>query len=243
MAVFDGNGADGKVLRMGDRHTKSLVHPALSQLRAYWEGLRARGDLPGRNDIDPRGIERALEHAFIAERVAPGIARIRLAGMHLNDILGMEVRGMPLTAFIEPAMRDEMQRQVERAFAEPAAVEITLESPRGIGRPALVAKMLLLPLRGEGGEILRVLGGLVAEGEIGRAPRRFRLVTVGAERCTATAPSGPLGPGPVRAEPDRPDPRRPELVGLAEPAAPFATETEARPEVRRGHLRLVHSAD
>jgi hypothetical protein len=236
MWFADGGGTDGKVVQMTDRRSKELVHPALSQLRAYWEGLRAKGDLPDRNDIDPRGIERALEHAFIAERIAPGVARLRLAGMHLNDLMGMEVRGMPLTAFIEPAMRDEMQRQVERAFAGPAAVEIMLESGRGIGRPVLRAKMILLPLRGAGGQVVRVLGGFVAEGEIGRAPRRFRLVSAAATTCVQA--ERPADPAPVQA------PRLvPVAAGFAEAPASFAEPARAKAPPRRGHLTLVHSAD
>ena len=243
MVIADGFKTGGRVISMTDRREKSLVHPALSQLRAYWEGLRARGDLPTRNDIDPRGIERALEHAFIAERIAPGIARLRLAGMHLNDLMGMEVRGMPLTAFVEPAMRDELQRQIERAFAEPAAVEILLESARGIGRPVLRAKMILLPLRGEDGKVTRVLGGFVAEGEIGRVPRRFRLVSARAEPC----------PKPVAVElpvaPRAPAVKPALATGFAdEPSAydarvrqDVALQQDPRP--KRAHLRLVHSSD
>ena len=59
--------------------------------------------MPRRAEIDPRGIENALEYAFILERIAPGMARIRLAGIHLSDLMGMEVRGMPLTSFIDAA--------------------------------------------------------------------------------------------------------------------------------------------
>ena len=224
MWAADGFATNGKVVIMADRREKTVVHPALAQLRGYWEGLRARGELPSRNDIDPRGIERALEYAFIAERVAPGVARFRLAGMHLNDLMGMEVRGMPITCFFEPVARDEVQRHIERAFAEPAAVELELESARAIGRPSLGAKMILLPLRGEDGKVLRLLGGMVAEGDLGRAPRRFRLATSLAQPCgrAEPAPATPIG-----------------AAGLAENPAPFTP----KPERRRGHLRLVHSAD
>ncbi len=70
----------------------------LAEVRAYWEGLRVAGDLPRRDQIDPRGIAGALENTFLLERVAPGIARFRLAGMQLHDLMGMDVRGMPLSA-------------------------------------------------------------------------------------------------------------------------------------------------
>ena len=65
--------------------------PAINEVEAYWEGLRMGRTVPMRSEIDPRGIERALEFTFILERIAPGLARFRLSGMHLNDLLGMEV--------------------------------------------------------------------------------------------------------------------------------------------------------
>jgi hypothetical protein len=207
----------GRVVDIADRRgLGEAAHPALQQIRAYWQALRQSGTLPERAEIDPRGIERALDHAFIAERIAPGVARFRLAGMQLNGILGMEVRGMPLTVFFEPIMRDEVQRQTERAFSEPAAVEMRLEAVRGIGRPDLQARLLLLPLRDEAGQVARVLGGFAAMGEIGRTPRRFRLLGAEAQPCFAK-PAAQLSANPI---------------GEGAPRAPaFA----------RGHLRLVHS--
>lgn len=220
---------------MAMNQTRTADHPALAQIRGYWEGLRARGALPARSEIDPRGIERALEHAFIAERVAPGVARLRLAGMHLNDLMGLEVRGMPLTVFFEPVARDAVARLVELAFSGEAPVEIAMESGRGIGRPGLDAKMLLLPLRNEAGEIARVLGGFAATGEIGRAPRRFRLGGAGAV-------AGPLD---TAIEQGLYKPAAP--AGFAEPPKDFAAgapPAQGEPVRRaRGHLRLVHSAD
>ncbi|MEM1421046.1 MAG: PAS domain-containing protein, partial [Pseudomonadota bacterium] len=61
-----------------------MQHPGLSLVEAYWEGLRAGRLVPRRADVDPRGIDQALEYSFILERIAPGMARFRLAGMHLN---------------------------------------------------------------------------------------------------------------------------------------------------------------
>lgn len=222
MWIVGGDNSDKKIVEMSFEQKIGLTHPALSQLRGYWEDLRNGQELPARKDIDPRGIERALEYAFVAERIAPGTARFRLAGMHLNDLMGMEVRGMPLTCFFEPAAREEVQEQIERAFSEPAAVELHLEAPGGLGRPARKAKMILLPLRGEGGQVLRVLGGLVAEGNIGRAPTRFTLTGVEAQSAAGqkTAPK--------------------ELVaGFAETTAPF----DSARKITRGHLSLVYSAD
>ncbi len=201
----------------------------MQELRAYWEALRDGGSVPFRRQIDPRGIERVLEHAFLAERIAPGVARLRLAGRHLADLMGMEVRGMPLSALFVPAAREDLAAQVEQVFAGPARVELELSGERGLGRPALAASMLLLPLRSDRGEVNRALGCLVAEGPIGRTPRRFAMlaaVTVALfpDRASLLPEAGPAQP----------------LPGLAEPAAPFQPQAAPRPAGRPA-LRLVKS--
>lgn len=149
---------------------------AIFQIETYWEGLRNGRIMPSRSDIDPRDIAGALENAFVLERVARGIGRFRLAGMHLSEVLGMEVRGMPLTALILPESRDEMGNVLASVFDEPAVVSLTLTSDRGLGRPEMGARMVLLPLRSDLGDVSRILGCFIAEGKIGRAPRRFRIV-------------------------------------------------------------------
>ncbi|MDE1130590.1 MAG: PAS domain-containing protein, partial [Ascidiaceihabitans sp.] len=78
---------------------------ALSQVESYWEALRGSRLVPKRSEIDPRGIEYALEYTFVLERIAIGMARFRIAGSHLCNIMGMEVRGMPLSSFITPSGR------------------------------------------------------------------------------------------------------------------------------------------
>ncbi|MCR8726339.1 PAS domain-containing protein [Frigidibacter sp. ROC022] len=155
------------------------IFPAVNAVEAYWSALSAQspeGAVPARSRIDPRGIESALAQAFILERIAPGLARFRLAGAHLADLMGMEVRGMPLTALFLPDDREFAGRMLERAFSGPARVSLVLTGERGIGRAPLDARMLLLPLRDEEGRVTRILGALEAKGTIGRQPRRFAIV-------------------------------------------------------------------
>ncbi len=149
------------------------IHSALSQVEEYWNSLRKGRLMPARADVDPRGIAQSLEYTFVLERVAKGLARFRLAGMHLNDLMGMEVRGMPLTAMILPKFRPIVGDALEAVFDEPAIARMTLRSAASIGRPALEAQLLLMPLRSDLGDVSRILGCLVSEGEMGRAPRRF----------------------------------------------------------------------
>lgn len=202
----------------------------ISEVRAYWEALRDGRDMPYRSEIDPRGIERALEYTFVLERVAPQVARFRLAGVHLSDLMGMEVRGMPLTSMVTPKARAEMADILQVVFSGPRTAELELKAETGFGKPEMTARMVILPLRSDLGDVSRALGCLMAEGPIGRAPRRFNLAGAAVEPIEVS--SRP----PFRAA------RQPAPQGFAEPPAPFMGAAP-RAIRSRGHLKLVVSQD
>ena len=152
--------------------------PAISQTEGYWDALRGGAPMPMRADIDPRGLTDVLEYAFILERIAPGVGRFRLAGMHLNDLMGMEVRGMPITAMFLPQARKEISEMIEKVLETPSLVVLDLRSDGGIGRARIEAQMLMAPLKNEFGDVNRILGCLQSVGSIGRQPRRFRVTGV-----------------------------------------------------------------
>lgn len=211
---------------------KNMSHgfPLIQQVRAYWEGLRDGSALPARTAIDPRGLSGALEHVFLVERVAPGIARLRLAGMHLAELMGMEVPGMPLSAMFDPPARLRLAEAIETCFAGSAALDMWLEAGRGIGRPALSGRMTLLPVISSRGRPDLALGCLETRGAIGRPPRRLAIAALVQEPLTAQAAPAPR-PAPQAAP-------RP-ASGLSEAAAPYLPP----PVPGRPHLRLVHSRD
>ncbi|WP_444451593.1 PAS domain-containing protein [Rhodobacter capsulatus] len=234
-----------KVARLGQAGVGRRV---VAQMRAYWEGLRAGRDVPARSDIDPRGLENALEYAFILERVAPGMGRFRLAGMHLNDLMGMEIRGMPLTAMFTPEGRKRVADATEAVFQGPAIAELVLTAEAGIGKPPMTARLLLLPMKSDMGDVTRILGCLVAEGQgIGRTPRRFIVDAAHVQPVTPCAHATAPMPKPVT----------PEAFGLGKrlptfsvPKTPVATTTPApqasrpvvndlTPEERRAMFRIV----
>jgi len=203
---------------------------ATRQVEAYWEGLRMGRLVPQRSEIDPRGIERALEYTFLLERISPGLARFRLAGMHLNDLLGMEVRGMPFTSFFTPTARQQVADTLEDVFDGPMVAELALAAERRMGKPAMDGRVILLPLRSDLGEVSRILGCLETIGPIGRAPRRFDVSDV----AFKTLKAGHL----------------PETVkdtilvsGFADKPVPFSLAKEKRPDEKHPALRLVVSND
>lgn len=211
----------------------------LAQVEAYWEALRGSRLMPNRADIDPRGIEQALEYSFIVERIAPGIARLRIAGSHLSDLMGMEVRGMPLTAFIAPGSRRQVSDTLEEVFETPAICTLELSSPEATGMPPLGGRMLLMPLKSDLGDVSRILGAMVSVGEMGRSPRRF---DVSASHLRPLI-SGDAMPAPLLSRPVIPathsDPAS-QSSGFAEPKQAFRTETPRRDAP---YLRLVKSDD
>lgn len=212
---------------------QDMKFPQIAEVRAYWEALRDGRAAPFRSEVDPRGIERSLEHAFVLERIAPQVARFRLAGMHLNDLTGMDVRGMPFSAVFTPAARAAIGIILESVFSGPRTAELAIAAELGFGKPALAGRILILPLRSDLGDVSRALGCLVTDGPVGRPPRRFDIGESLTGPIVATA-SG-LERRPATALPAiRP------ARGLAEPAAPFAS-AGARAAHGRSHLRLVVS--
>lgn len=140
----------------------------------YWSSLRVGESLPKQGQLDPRGLQSALPYVFMLERVAPGIARIRVAGAHMNDLMGMEVTAMPLTAFAAPGERAAFLPLIDQVFDDPAIVEMDLLAKRA-GYAPKESEMLLLPVEDENGRVTRALGCLVARGPIVFSPYRFRI--------------------------------------------------------------------
>ncbi|WP_160314466.1 PAS domain-containing protein [Candidatus Rhodobacter oscarellae] len=211
-----------------------MKFPAIKQVDAYWEGLRDGRLMPNRAEVDPRGLENALEFALMLEMVAPGVARIRVAGMHLSDILGMEVRGMPLTAFFEPAARGKVADILQRVSQRPEVAEVQLSSPAGIGRPAINARLYLAPLSNEGRGGSRLLGCLQSHGGIGRTPRRFTVADVHTRRIVAAAGAKSFDEPQSIAPKTKPE--------LAEAPSLFQPAPDARlKETKHPHLKLVKS--
>ena len=216
---------------------------AIREVRAYWDALRDDQDLPRREQINPHGMAGALHQVFMVERIAPGIARFRLAGMQINDLMGMEVRGMPLSALFDPAARARLAEVLENVMTHHTIAELDLEADRGIGRPALRARLVLLPLRGTAGEADLVLGCLACDGQIGRAPRRFVIARALESSIDAAAPKPVHLAMPALATKTTFAPRpAPKLVAeMAEPAAPAFVA--ALPAKERPYLRLVRLED
>lgn len=235
-----GNGRD--VVSMTDREKARRLAP-IRTVEAYWRGLCGPDQVPLRSQIDPRGMENALENAFLAERIAPSLAKLRVAGSHLSDLMGMEVSGMPLSTLIAPSDRDRLGQAIARLFNDPAIIRATMRAEGGFGKPDMEAQMIILPLRSDMGDITRALGALVSTGQVGRTPRRFKIIQIEIEPALDPA----LAPAPA-ALTDEPAaaPRglSEEQAGFTHRPQPAAVERPLSAAARRApHLRLVVSND
>ncbi|WP_050602479.1 PAS domain-containing protein [Ruegeria sp. 6PALISEP08] len=216
-----GSGSEfGKIVAM-DRFDSGRSLSPIRQAEAYWTALLSGDGVPTRSQIDPRGLENILQYTFILERIAPGLARFRLAGSHLNALTGMEVRGMPLTAFFQPDDRGGVMNVLEQVFAAPAVAELGVISGGILGRTRMQARMILLPLKSDLGDVTRVLGVMVADGAIGKTPRRFSISDTRIKPVADIQVQTPAAPKPAH--------------GFAEKEDEFKRPAK--------HLRLVVSRD
>ena len=230
------NPGEDKVIAM-DRFRSGRSLSPIRQAEAYWSALRTGAEVPFRSQIDPRGLENILSQTFILERIAPGIARFRLAGQALNEMAGMEVRGMPLSAFFTPAARSQLSAALEHMFDAPAIAELTLNTEATRLRGVKEARMILLPLRSDLAEISRALGVFVSDGNPSRTSQRFSLA--GSELRPLPAEAAPQ----AGAAKDAPKPVNAPNPGFAETQARFKHERsildEARAIVEKQRSRLA----
>ncbi|QHQ35332.1 PAS domain-containing protein [Algicella marina] len=219
--------------------TQTMKSDILANLRQYWENLRNGRVAPYRAELDPRKFEDALEHMFILEQLNPNQLRVRLAGMSLCEMMGMEVRGMPPEAFMEASHRAAFTAHINTVLNSPAVIELELLG-RGHDGQETKARMLMMPLRSDFGEVTRVLGCVVTDEKIVSSPANFSIT--GVKMATITESEGES---------------RSMAAGFAEEADPYTAalpegarlrtvETNAEVErtaPKRGHLRIVSSRD
>jgi len=157
-----------------------MSDPILDGLRTYWENLRAGRVAPYRSEIDPREFKHALENMFILEIVGDKNIRVRLAGMKMCEMMGMEVRGMSPRAFMMPGDRSNFDEAILDVVAKPTVTEFVMETVDYNGHSG-TAYVLMMPLRSDFGEITRILGCITDTGDAYEAPVRMRITRMKSE--------------------------------------------------------------
>ena len=185
---------DDKVVVL-DRFRSGRGLSPLRQAEAYWLALSENGAVPRRSRIDPRAISNILAHCFILQRIERRSARFRLAGDRLNDLAGMDLRGAPFSALFGSDSRAEAGAILHRVFSGPSIAELRLDRPASPEGRLIEARMLLLPLATDAGDVARALGVLVTDADRVRPPVRFdisnKLLRPVARSNAAPAPPDP----------------------------------------------------
>lgn len=158
---------DGQVNHRGPQPLSVAAMPTggslVSQFKAHWDQARGADPLPDRHALDPAALDAALPFSFVAERVAPEILRLRVAGNRIGSLLGMEPRGIPLCTFFTTPGREALGPIIARVLDEPAMAEMRLTMARGVTRPPIEATMVLMPLQGVHGISDRVIGAIFSD--------------------------------------------------------------------------------
>ena len=138
------------------RSSNQMIHSEIRALYTYWESLRAGRPCPYRAEVDPRDMTGDARHLFVLEDVGQGNLRFRLAGTALIDAFGYEMRGMSARSIMAGKARESFVALVAETLAEPGVGYARLHAPDGV----TVWEVVLLPLRGNFGEVDRLIGCL-----------------------------------------------------------------------------------
>ncbi len=207
-----------------------MQNPIFNNLFDHWNALRQGDNVPNRREIDPRVFPDALENTFIFERIAKSDFRVRLAGMNLCDMMGMEVRGLSAAAFMQSDERTHIQNLLEQVLARPAIGELQLEG-RDTADNRLGVSMILLPLRSDLGDVTRVIGCISYPQTPFNAPLRFAIKS---QKLTPLSALGGNAEEIAAGFSERIDPFRPQgFKAVSENENPVPSPK------KRGHLKLV----
>ena len=155
------------------RRRMETLSPLLEETWRYWSSLRPDGGVPFRSAVEPAAMSLILGHAMILDRIRPGMVRVRIGGRAMSDLMGMEVRGLPVRAFFEIDQRGRATDLFERVFTEPATLELDLACEAA--GAAVRGRMLVLPLRDRDGLVTKALTCLAADRARAEPPNRFRI--------------------------------------------------------------------
>lgn len=136
-----------------------LKHKTSRVLYSYWNAVRGEQATPRRFEIEPAKIASILPWTFILERIDSDAFRFRLAGTHVCDTFGVELRGTNFLDGWSTLDRLAIVRHMAALTKHGAVLSIYLEAAPN-GRPSSQFEALLLPLRHTDDKIDRVLGAL-----------------------------------------------------------------------------------
>lgn len=138
----------------------------------HWLALRQEDAVPHRGAVDPARFKDSLDMVWLMERHDDGHYRYRLAGEKIAEIHGGIRRGSDTAALFNPQalamFRARWEEVLDRGQLVRAEGIVLLAGGDQISR----VERLMLPLRGDDGEVSVILGATSYE-----RPRRLGLTT------------------------------------------------------------------
>jgi len=191
----EGDHTGGKCIELASyrlsRSSNEMIHSEIRALYNYWERLRADRPCPYRAEVDPRDMDGDVRHLFVLEDLGQGNLRFRLAGTALIDAFGYELRSMSARSIMEGRARESFVALIAETLAEPGVGYARLFAPDGV----TVWEVVLLPLRGNFGQIDRLIGCLHPVSgrapEAGAVPLRFTIDAMSIRTVDDGAEGGP----------------------------------------------------
>lgn len=198
----------------------------IRQVEAYWEGLRPFRDVPSRKQINPRGLDSALDFAFLLEQSKTGDSVFKLGGERLGDILGIPLERVPMVALFARSLQPLIRSALTSVFESPSILRAELVSVAGVMQSEIKANLVLLPLKDQEGVISQALGVLHFTDSIGRSPRLFNRFSHDLTRIElASSPMTQMS--------------QHEPIGMAESASSFSYEKERPDFTGRPSLKVI----
>ena len=145
-----------------------------------------------------------LPETFILERPGPGACRFRLAGTRICDMFQTELRGTEFSRLWSPADAALLERELERATRNGAAVVLTFDAHVATSRRVAQYEAILLPLVHVNGNVDRVMGAMTpifAPFWLGVTPPENITITSNETIWPDGRPSRPKASDDVRDEP------------------------------------------
>lgn len=154
-----------ETLPAGSRDIAALTDPLLIRLAAYWETLRRSGALPGRRDINPAAIVRAMPFVALIDvhRHSPLAMSFRLVGTELARWAGRDNTGREIEECYGRHVGGDWDRAVrdyERAVLTGTPARRTHQGQRPDGL-IFDYERILLPLASDGRTVDALLMGMV----------------------------------------------------------------------------------
>ncbi len=169
-----------------------MTHSTLRTLRAHWDEI-CEGDLPPfRSDIEPRKIPEVLDTLFIFEQLGPKDTRVRIAGLKLCEMMGMEVRGQSPMSFFQDNSRGRFDSVLTEVLGQPKVAYLGLDTKDKQDNESHV-EMILLPLRSDFGDISRVIGCVTVPDSGFTAPIRYHISSVNMDNPFRNRPASDQG--------------------------------------------------